>query len=289
MGKRTLLFLATNLLVVTTVSIVLSIIGLDGNSIAGLAGICFIYGMIGAFISLYISKWTVKKFYKVKIIKESNNNPKKLFLYNTVKDISKKAGIQMPEVGIYDSSDPNAFATGPSQNNSLVAFSSGILDGLNEQELEAVIGHEISHIKNGDMVTMTLLTGIANAFVMFLARIVATIIIESITDSENGIGYFGYFLIVMTLQSIFMILAYIPINAFSRYREYRADFGAANLTNPISMINALKALDSISGSLEPVKSDEYSVAKINSKSKMFLFATHPSISQRISALKNFQK
>ena len=139
------------------------------------------------------------------------------------------------------------------------------------------------------MVTMTLLTGIANAFVMFLARIVATIIIELITDSENGIGYFAYFLIVMTLQSIFMLLAYIPINAFSRYREYRADFGAANLTNPISMINALKALDSISVSLEPVKSDEYSVAKINSKSKMFLFATHPSISQRISALKNFKK
>ena len=284
MGKRTFLFLATNLLVVTTVSIVLSILGLDGNSIAGLAGICFIYGMIGAFISLYISKWTVKKFYKVKIIKESNNNPKKLFLYNTVKDISKKAGIQMPEVGIYDSPDPNAFATGPSQNNSLVAFSSGILDGLNEQELEAVIGHEISHIKNGDMVTMTLLTGIANAFVMFLARIVATIIIELITDSENGIGYFAYFLIVMTLQSIFMLLAYIPINAFSRYREYRADFGAANLTNPISMMNALKALDDISNNLESIKSDEYSIAKINSKSKVSLLPSHPPINQRINAL-----
>ena len=284
MGKRIFLFLATNLLVVTTVSIVLSIIGLDGNSIAGLAGICFIYGMLGAFISLYISKWTVKKFYKVKIIKESNNNSKKLFLYNTVKVISKKAGIQMPEVGIYDSSDPNAFATGASQNSSLVAFSSAILEGLNEEEIEAVIGHEISHIKNGDMVTMTLLTGIANAFVMFLARIVATIIIELITDSENGIGYFAYFLIVMTLQSIFMLLAYIPINAFSRYREYRADYGAAHLTTPISMINALKALDSISSTLAPVKSDEYSVAKINSKSKVSLLSSHPPINQRINAL-----
>ena len=284
MGKRIFLFLATNLLVVTTVSIVLSIIGLDGNSITGLAGICFIYGMIGAFISLYISKWTVKKFYKVKIIKESNNNPKKLFLYNTVKDISKKAEIHMPEVGIYESSDPNAFATGPNQNSSLVAFSSAILEGLSEEEIEAVIGHEISHIKNGDMVTMALLTGIANAFVMFLARIVATIIIEMISDEDSGIGYWGYFLIVMVLQTIFMLLAYIPINAFSRYREFRADFGAAHLTTPQSMINALRKLDSISSTLAPMKSDEYSVAKINSKSKVFLLSSHPPINQRINAL-----
>ena len=285
MGKRIFLFLATNLLVVTTVSIVLSIIGLDGNSVAGLAGICFIYGMIGAFISLYISKWTAKKFYKVKIIKQSNNNPKKLFLYNTIKNISKKAGIKMPEVGIYESSDPNAFATGPSQNSSLVAFSSAILEGLNKEEIEAVIGHEISHIKNGDMVTMALLTGIANAFVMFLARIVATIIIEMISDEDSGIGYWGYFLIVMVLQTIFMLLAYIPINTFSRYREYRADFGAAHLTTSQSMINALRKLDSISSALTPVKSDEYSVAKINSKGKVSLLSSHPPINQRINALK----
>ena len=284
MGKRILLFLATNFLVMTTVSIVLALIGLESNSVVGLAAICFIYGMVGAFISLSISRWTAKKFYNVKIIKSSNKNEKKLFLYNTVKTISQKAGIKMPEVGIYESSDPNAFATGPSQNSSLVAFSSALLEGLNEEEIEAVTAHEISHIKNGDMVTMTLLTGIANAFVMFLARIVATIIIEMISDEDGGIGYFSYFIIVMALQSVFLLLAYIPINAFSRYREYRADFGGAKLTNPISMINALRALDRISSNLKPVKSDEYSVAKINSKSKISLFSTHPSINQRIDAL-----
>jgi heat shock protein HtpX len=289
MGKRIFLFLATNLLVVTTVSIVLSIVGIDGNSIGGLAGICFIYGMIGAFISLYISRWTAKKFYKIKIIKSSNKNSKKIFLYNAAESISKKAGIKMPEVGIYESSDPNAFATGPNQNNSLIAFSSSILENLDEEEIKAVVAHEISHIKNGDMVTMTLLTGVANAFVMFLARIVATIIIDMMSDDDSPIGYWGYFLIVMVLQTIFMLLAYIPINSFSRYREYRADFGAAKLTTPQSMINALNKLDSICENLVGVKSDEYSVAKINSRSKLALFSTHPSISQRIGALKKYKR
>ena len=285
MGKRIFLFLLTNLLVVTAVSVVLSIIGLDGNSISGLAIICFIYGMGGSFISLYISKWTAKKFYKVKIIKETNKNPNKIFLYNSVKTISEKANIKMPEVGIYDSTDPNAFATGPNQNNSLIAFSSGLIEGLNEEELQAVIAHEMSHIKNGDMITMTLLTGVANAFVMFLARVVATIIIELISDEDGAVGYWGYFIIVMILQTIFMVLAFIPINAFSRYREYQADSGAAGLTKTLSMINALSALERISEGLAPVKRDEYSVAKINSKSKMFLFSTHPTINQRINALK----
>ena len=229
-----------------------------------------------------------KSLYNVKIIRETNKNEKKLQLFKIVENLSKKAGITMPEVGIYESDDPNAFATGPSQNNSLVAFSSELLEQLNEKELEGVIGHEISHIKNGDMVTMTILTGIANAFVMFLSRIVATIIVEYFTDEDSTIGYWGYFLVVMALQTAFMLLAYIPINSFSRHREYRADAGAAKLTSPQQMINALKTIEKISMNAKSSRQDGYEFAKINSKSKIMLFATHPSIEDRINALQNIK-
>ena len=286
MSKRILLFFITNLLVVSLVTIILSILGVSSDSISGLALLCFIYGIVGAFISLFISKWVAKRFYKVKIIKQTNKNTKKIALFNMVKQVSQEANIQMPEVGLYNSSDPNAFATGPNQNNSLVAFSSELLEQLNEKELEGVIGHEISHIKNGDMVTMTILTGIANAFVMFLSRIVATIIVEYFTDEDSTIGYWGYFLVVMALQTAFMLLAYIPINSFSRHREYRADAGAAKLTSPQQMINALKTIEKISMNAKSSRQDGYEFAKINSKSKIMLFSTHPSIEDRINALQN---
>lgn len=289
MLKRVGLFLLTNFLVIITVSLVLNIVlpmfGIELQGATGLAIFCGIFGMTGAFISLAMSKWMAKRAYNIHIISHNDNNYELREIHSMVAELARKAGLpKTPEVGIYQSPDPNAFATGPSKSSSLVAFSTGLLDAMDRKEIEAVAAHEISHIANGDMVTMTLLTGIANALVMFLARLIAGAINNAMSDEEGeGLGFFAYVMVVMLLETVLMIFASIPIAAFSRYREYRADAGSAKLTSPHSMADALKALSRISGRI-PEEKDQFAIAKIASKQKTSLWATHPSLQDRIKRL-----
>lgn len=289
MLKRIGLFLITNLLVVLTVSLILNIIlpvlGIQVQGAWGLAAFCGIFGMTGAFISLAISRWSAKRIYNIRLVDSSTQDFKGREIYEIVARQSKQAGLPaVPEAGIYESAEPNAFATGPSKSKSLVAFSTGLIAGMNKNEIEAVAAHEISHIANGDMVTMTLLTGIANALVMFLARIIARVIDNFLRsdDGEGGLGFFGYIITVMALETFLMLLASIPLAAFSRAREYRADAGAARLTSPASMASALQRLQQAMSLPQP--KDSFSMAKISSKRRMSLFATHPSLEDRIARL-----
>jgi len=289
MLKRIGLFLLTNLLVIITVGIILSILqgvfGISGSGITGLAILCGVFGMVGAFISLALSRIVAKSVYNIYVIEPDDPNFQYRELYNMVVRLSRQANLpSVPEVGIYQSPEPNAFATGPTKNRSIVAFSTGLLASMNKEEVEAVAGHEISHIANGDMVTMTLLTGIANALVMFLARIIATVIDNALRgdDNEGGLGFFGYIMVVSLLETFFMLLASIPIAAFSRYREFRADEGSAKLTSPRTMANALRSIARAAGM--PTPKDSFAIAKINSNRKVSLFSTHPSIEDRIARL-----
>ncbi len=287
MAKRVLLFLVTNALVVVMVglimNLVLPLLGIDPRSQIGfLAIFCGIFGMVGAFVSLLISRWIAKKTYGVRLVRPKRGGAEAQ-LHEMISKLTRSAGIPMPEVGIYDSPEPNAFATGPSKKRSLIAFSTGILRTMNERELKAVAAHEVSHIANGDMVTMTLLTGIANAFVMFFARIIATVIDSMLSDDEGGgLGYFAYIAIVFMLESVFMILASIPLAWFSRRREFRADRSAADLTTKQDMAAALARLGELSG--VPTRRDAFSMAKISDTKKASLFATHPPLEKRIQAL-----
>ena len=293
MLKRLGLFLLTNFLVIFTVGIILAFVlpalGINLEGITGLAIMCGVFGMVGAFISLAISRWMAKKAYKIRLIQANEQNYNLREIYEMVSRLSKKAGLPaVPEVGIYESPEPNAFATGPSKKRSLVAFSTGLLNSMDKSEAEAVAGHEIAHIANGDMVTMTLLTGIVNALVMFLARIIAMAVNNFLKsdDGEGGLGFFAYFLIVQLLQTVFMIFATIPIAAFSRYREYKADAGSAKITSPRAMANALKAL--ASGKQIKTKEDSFAIAKISSNRKVSLWSTHPSIEDRVARLEKMR-
>lgn len=289
MFKRIGLFLLTNLLVVITVSLILNIVmpmlGIRPDGIMRLAVMCGLFGMMGAFISLAMSRWVAKSAYGIYVIQPNDQNFQYREIYNMVAKLSRQANLPaVPEVGIYESAEPNAFATGPSKSKSLVAFSTGLLSRMNRQEVEAVAAHEISHIANGDMVTMTLLTGIANALVMFLSRIIASVIDSALRgdDEEGGLGFFAYIMVVMALETFFMLLASIPIAAFSRYREFKADAGAAKLTSPRDMANALRALAKVAEI--PTHKDSYAIAKISSNRKVSIFSTHPSIEDRIARL-----
>lgn len=282
--KRMSIFLITNFLVMAAISVIVSLLGFRMDGLWGLLILCAMFGMGGSFISLMLSKSMAKWSYKVQVIKPGVAHPKAaFFLLAAINNMAEQQGITPPEVGIYNSPDANAFATGASQNSALIAFSTGIIDKLNEDELAAVAGHELSHITNGDMVTMTLLMGIVNTFVMFFARIIAYAINSSLRDNRGGgLGYFGYIMVVSLLQNALMLLAYIPISSYSRFREFRADAGAARLTGAIPMIEALKK---ISMAYHPEKrSDSYALAKINNRRKVSLFSTHPSMEARIERL-----
>ncbi len=293
MLKRIGLFLLTNLLVILTVTIVLSILqnifGVQIKGITGLAIMCGVFGMAGAFISLAISRWMAKSVYKIYVIEANDQNFQYREIYNMVAKLARQAKLPaVPEVGIYQSAEPNAFATGPTKSKSIVAFSTGLLSSMSRQEVEAVAGHEITHIANGDMVTMTLLTGIANALVMFLSRIIASIIDNALRgdDDEGGLGFFAYIMVVMFLETFFMLLASIPIAAFSRYREYKADAGSAKLTSPREMADALKSLARVAGL--PTQKDSFAIAKISSSRKVSIFSTHPSLEDRIARLEQMR-
>ncbi len=290
MFKRVFLFLATNLLVVLTVSLILNILlpalGINvGGGVYGLAIFCGVFGMVGAFISLSISRWAAKKAYRIQLINSSTRDFQAREIYEMVASLSRQAGLKtVPEVGIYNAKEPNAFATGPSKDKSLIAFSTGLLNSMNREELEAVTAHELTHITSGDMVTMTLLTGVANALVMFIARLAAMAIDSFLSDDDGGgLGFFGYIMVVMLLETVLMLLASIPIAAFSRYREFRADAGSAKITSPRAMASALHRLGEMANI--PVKKDSFATAKISSQRRISLFATHPSLDERIARLR----
>ncbi|HPB82643.1 MAG TPA: protease HtpX, partial [Spirochaetota bacterium] len=250
----------------------------------GLAVLCGVFGMTGAFISLGISRWMAKRAYGIQLVTDNSPDYNAREIHAMVARLARQANLpETPEVGIYQSSEPNAFATGPTKKRSLVAFSTGLLESMSKQEVEAVAAHEISHISNGDMVTMTLLTGVVNALVMFLARIIANGISSFLSDEEGGgLGFLGYILVVMLLETVFMMLASIPLAAFSRWREYHADSGSAKLTSPAAMINALKRLGSMADI--PETKDSFAMAKISSGKRVSLWSTHPSLEARIERL-----
>lgn len=284
MIKRIGIFLITNFLVMMVISIIVSLLGLKMEGLWPLLIMCGMFGMGGSFISLLLSKTIAKRGYKIQMIRPGVSNPRASRLLDAIDKMAAQRGIKTPEVGIYPSPDANAFATGVSKNSALIAFSSGIIERLSDEELAAVAGHEMTHITNGDMVTTTLLMGVANTFVMFFARILTFLIDNALRGDRDGggLGFFGYMVVVTILQNVLMLLAYIPISAHSRHREYKADAGAAELVNPTAMIEALKGI--ANGYVPQKRSDSFAIAKINNYKRVSLFATHPSIEDRIARL-----
>jgi heat shock protein HtpX len=285
MGKRVFLFLLTNLAIITTLAIVMSVLGITtGITPAGidfqtLMIFCLFWGMGGAFISLQMSRWIAKRATGVQLIDGRSGNATLDWVHATVSRQARQANLPVPEVGVYDSPEVNAFATGPSKSRSLVAVSTGLLRAMKQDEVEAVLAHEVSHIGNGDMVTMTLLQGVMNAFVMFFARIIAYAVVRS-DDRGGGL----YFMIVIALQIVLGILGSIVTAWFSRQREFRADAGAATLAGRERMIAALRRLGA---NREMVDTQHQSLAtmKINgTRGWMVFFSTHPPIEERIAAL-----
>lgn len=283
--RRIGIFLLTNLLVMAVLSIILSFIHVDMRQMWGLLIICALFGFGGSFLSLLMSKFTIKMAYRVQLIDPSNATGKYRTIYETIRQMAEYRRIRMPEVGIYPSEQPNAFATGASKNSALIAFSSGLVNRLSDEEVAAVAGHEMTHVTEGDMVTMTLLMGVVNTFVMFAARVITFALDVAMRDDRGrgGLGYFGYMLVVMVLQNVLMLLANIPICSYSRYREYRADAGAANLTSPGAMISALRMIDGFTAESKQRKTAA-DMAMISNKRRMSIFSTHPSLEQRIEHL-----
>jgi len=290
MKKYALLFL-TNLLILFVLSILMLFLGIDGTTWSGFAIACLIFGMGAAFINLYLSIWIAKTWYGVVIIdNESRLNEKQQFLYKKCLELCQNAGIDKVQIGIYESREINAFATGPSKNNSLLAFSSGLIDHMNEDEIEGVIAHEIGHVVSGDMVIMTLLQGLANAFVIFAARIVANLIDNYLAgkNRNNGFGLsvWGYWILVWILEVIFMMLAYLFISYVSRKREFAADEFSAKMEGKDKMISALRKLSLVNrlDIDEKEKRDSLVFSKIHNSKKVYFFETHPHIEHRIEAL-----
>lgn len=290
--KRIVLFLLTNLAVVFVLSITASVLGLDkfvsqnGLDFGKLLVFCALFGFGGSFISLWMSKSMAKMSTGARVITQPQNSTE-LWLVDTVQRLATRAQLTMPEVAIYEGA-PNAFATGASKNNSLVAVSTGLLQSMTKEEVEAVLAHEVAHIQNGDMVTLTLIQGVVNTFVMFLSRIVGHFVDSALrkNDQESS-GYgIGYTVTVIVCQIVFGLLASIIVMYFSRQREYRADAGAANLMGARQpMINALRRLGGTA--VEPLP-EGLKAAGISDKPSSWseLFSSHPPMEKRIAALQN---
>jgi len=288
MGKRIFLFIATNFAIIVTLSIVLSLLGLGGYRLPGggldyqaLMVFCLVWGMGGAFISLQMSRWIAKRTTGVRLVDGRTGRRELDWLYETVARLTQKAGLPMPEVGIYESAEVNAFATGPSRRRSLVAVSSGLLRSMSPDEVEGVLAHEVSHIANGDMVTMTLIQGVVNAFVIFLAK-VAAFAIRQAMDSRSS--YMVSFAVEMVLYIVLGFFGAIITGWFSRQREFRADHGGATLAGRERMIGALRRL---AGTQELIDTRQEALATLKISDKrgwMALFSTHPPLEQRIAAL-----
>ncbi|AAN55756.1 protease HtpX [Shewanella oneidensis MR-1] len=285
--KRIFLLIVTNLAVLLVASIVMSILGVNTSTMGGLLVFAAIFGFGGAFISLAISKWMAKKTMGCEVITTPRDSTER-WLLDTVARQAQQAGIKMPEVAIYQSPEMNAFATGPSKDNSLVAVSTGLLYGMSQDEIEGVLAHEVSHVANGDMVTLTLIQGVVNTFVIFAARVVAGIInnfVSSNDEEGEGLGMFAYMAVVFVLDMLFGILASIIVAYFSRIREYRADEGAARLAGKNKMIAALERLRQ--GPESSAMPAQMSAFGINGKRSMAeLMMSHPPLEKRIAALQS---
>jgi len=293
---RILLFVATNAAVLVVINVVFSVLGLDraiyqgsGINMTSLLVMSAIIGFSGSLISLFMSKMMAKRSMGVQII-DSPSTPFEQWLLNVVARQSERVGIRMPEVGIFESVEPNAFATGWNRNAALVAVSTGLLQHMSKDEVEAVVGHEISHVGNGDMVTLTLIQGVVNTFVVFLSRIIGSVVDQALrgaNDNRSGPGI-GYFIVSMIAQVLLSILATMIVMWFSRWREYRADAGGAALTSRRQMADALRALQRVH---EPhdLPSGEFAAFGISGgigAGLQALFASHPPLEQRIAALES---
>jgi len=291
--KRVLLFLATYLAVLIVLSTVVKLLGLDqmlargGFGLNGLLIMSAAIGMGGAFISLAISKWMAKRATGAQVI-ESPQTPTEKWLVETVRRHAEKAGIGMPEVAVYDAPDMNAFATGMSRNHALVAVSTGLLNSMKREEVEAVLGHEIAHVANGDMVTLTLIQGVVNTFVIFFARIVGMLVDNLLRrgdDEQSGPGI-GYWVASIAAEIVFGILASTIVMWFSRQREFRADAGGAQFAGTGNMISALERLQAGHGAPLPDQMAAFGINGSIGEGLRRLFMSHPPIEERIAELRD---
>lgn len=288
-GKRIFLFIAVNVLVILTISITLNVLGIrpyltaQGLDYEALLMFCAVVGFIGAFTSLALSRWMAKMMMGVQLVPVTHP------LYVRVQRLAQKAGLSgVDQVGIYESPEVNAFATGPSKSRSLVAVSSGLLNSMDESAVEGVLAHEVSHIANGDMVTMTLIQGIVNTFVMFFARIAAFFLSQAIAgdrDRDRGPSPWAYYLSQIVFEILFSLLGAIVVAWFSRHREFRADKGGARVAGREKMIHALQSLKR---NFEPEAEAHPAIASLKISGRrgfLSLFSTHPDLDTRIAALK----
>ena len=282
---RIILFLATNMAILILLGIVMTVFGIDSRSTSGLLFMAALFGMGGSFISLAMSKWIAKKSTGAKVI-EIPSNPTEQWLYDTVKRMADKAELGMPEVAIYNSPDMNAFATGMKKNSALVAVSTGLLENMAKDEVEAVLAHEITHVACGDMVTLSLIQGVLNTFVIFLSRMAANVINNFLSSDEEGggLGFFGYMAVTIVLELILGLFASMIVMWFSRKREFTADKGAAYLTGKEKMVSALRRLQAHhEPSHLPAQVAAFGI-RPKQGGMASLFRSHPPIEDRIAAL-----
>jgi heat shock protein HtpX len=291
MAKRIFLFIATNIAIMVVVSIVLSILQatgilrLGGNQ-GGLLLFCLVYGMGASIVSLLMSRQIAKWSMGVKLVDGQTGDPELDWLHNTVGNLSRASGLPMPEVGFYESPELNAFATGPSRNRALVAVSTGLLHGMRRNDVEGVLGHEITHVRNGDMVTMVLIQGVVNAFALYLSYVVAGIVraaMRSRDSRDSVLGVIAAQLVFIVSQIVFTLLGSLITAWFSRQREFRADRGGAELTGPGNMVSALRAL--MTNQAVDNRAPALQTLKISGGNRLgLLFSTHPPLELRIAAL-----
>ena len=286
--KRILLLLATNFAILFVASITLRLLGLEpwlnsnGINFNSLLVVGAVIGFGGAFVSLALSKWVAKRMMGVRVIAEPRGE-QDMWLVETVRRLSSQAGIGMPEVGVFDSPSPNAFATGARRDASLVAVSSGLLQRMNRREVEAVLGHEITHVANGDMVTLTLIQGVVNTFVFVASRVIGDVVDRVVFRNERGQGP-AFFITTLVAQLVLSFLATMVVMWFSRQREFRADGGGARLAGKQNMIAALESLGRVHAESLPEKMAAFGISGGKAGGLMRLFMSHPPIEERIAAL-----
>ncbi len=290
--KRIVLFLATNMAIVLVLSVTMRLLGVEpylnanGLNLGSLLITAAIMGFGGSFISLAISKWSVKRSMGVQVI-DNPVNATEVWLVETIRKYSTQAGIKMPEVGVYDAPDVNAFATGMTKNSSLIAVSTGLLRQLTREEAEAVLGHEVSHAANGDMVTLALIQGVVNTFVMFLSRVIGYLVDKVVFKTERGTGP-AFFVTMIVAELVLGVLASIIVMWFSRRREFVADKGGADLAGRRNMIAALERLNGLHPQPLPDRMAAFGIAGGGADGLKRLFMTHPPLEERIAALRAAQ-
>jgi heat shock protein HtpX len=288
--KRIFLLILTNLAILLVISVVAQVTGLNawlarqGGSLTGLLVVSALFGFAGSFISLAISKWMAVRAMGVQVIQQPTS-PTEQWLVATVGQLASRAGVGMPQIGVFDSPQPNAFATGPRRDHALVAVSTGLLSSMNRDEVEAVLGHEMTHVANGDMVTLTLIQGVVNTFVFFLSRIIGNVVDRAVSRDSQGEGM-AYFVTVIIAQLVLGILATIIVMWFSRRREFRADAGGAALAGRERMIGALQRLQGAHDDPLPSNMNAFGISGGEGRAWTRLLMSHPPLEERIAALRN---